>query len=319
MVDGLGWGIDWIIALQASGGAVFTQAMDAFTFLGSELFYLLVMPALLWCFNASLGVRLGVALLTSASLNSILKLAFGLPRPYWADSRIRALTIETSYGLPSGHAQNPIVLWGYLAYRLQRWWATALAVVLILAISFSRVYLGVHFPADVVAGGLIGALLLVAFVRLEAPVTDWFARHALRVRLVAAGLGSFGLTVLGWIVAQATSGRVIPAEWIENVLGETGSDFNAQSPEGVISAGGAMFGFSLGAVLLADWGRFHAAGGMGPRLARFFVGLFGVLALHLGLSGLLPDGEPLRFLRYALVGFWIAYGAPRVFVALRLA
>src|SRR3990172_840790 len=192
MGDGLGWGIDWIIALQESGGRLFPLAMDAFTFLGSEPFFLLVMPTLLWCIDASLGVRLGLALLTSACVNSILKLAVGLPRPYWVDTRVRALTIETSYGLPSGHAQNAVVLCGYLPYRLRRWWATALAVGLILAISFSRVYLGVHFPADVVAGWLIGALLLVAFVRLEAPVTDWFARHALRVRLVAAGLGSFG-------------------------------------------------------------------------------------------------------------------------------
>ena len=319
MVEGLGWGTEWIIDLQASGSALLTQAMNAFTFLGSELFYLLVMPAVLWCVNASLGVRLGLALLTSVGLNSLLKLAFGLPRPYWVDSRVRALTIETSYGLPSGHAQNAVVLWGYLAVQLRRWWVTALMVVLILAISFSRVYLGVHFPSDVVSGWLIGALLLVAFVRLEGPVTDWFAKHTLRVRLVAAGFGSFSLTALGWIAARATSERVIPAEWIENILRETGSGFNAQSPEGVISAGGALFGFSLGAVLLTDWGKFHGAGGMGPRLARFFFGLVGVLALHLGLSALLPDGEAFRFLRYALVGFWIAYGAPRAFVALRLA
>jgi len=319
MVGGLGWGIEWIVSLQAAGGAVSTQVMNLFTFLGSEWFYLLVMPALLWCVSASLGLRLGLLLLTSACVNSILKLTFGLPRLYWVDSRVRALTVETSYGLPSGHAQNAVVLWGYLAYRLRRWRATILALALIAAISFSRVYLGVHFPADVAAGWLIGGLLLVLFVLLEEPVAGWFARHSLGTRLLVAGMGSFSLTVLGWIALQATAGREIPAEWIANILAATESGFTAQSLSDVISAGGALFGFSLGAVLLAHWGQFDAKGSAWLRLTRFFVGLAGVLALDIGLTAFMPDGEAFRFLRYGLVAFWIAYGAPRVFVALRLA
>ncbi len=319
MVGGLGWGIDWIVGLQAAGGTLFTQAMNVFTFLGSGWFYLLVMPALLWCVSASLGLRLGLLLLTSVSVNSILKLAFGLPRPYWVDSRVQALTLETSYGLPSGHAQNAVVLWGYLAYRLRRWWATILAAALILVISFSRVYLGVHFPADVAAGWLIGILLLGAFILLEQPVSRWLAGRALGTRMLAAGLGSFSPMVLGWAVWQATAGREIPAEWIANILAATGSGFTAQSLGDVVSAGGALFGFALGAVLLTDWGRFDAKGSAGIRLTRFFVGLAGILILQLGLSAVLPDGDAFRFLQYAIVGFWIAYGAPRVFVALRLA
>src|SRR3990172_2483279 len=147
--------------------------MESFTFLGAELFYLLVMPALLWSYDASLGTRLGLALLTSASLNAVLKVAFALPRPFWVDGRVRALSIETSFGLPSGHAQNAVVLWGYLAVQVRHWWATIGALVLIAAISFSRVYLGVHFPGDVLTGWILGALFLALFVALEKPAALW--------------------------------------------------------------------------------------------------------------------------------------------------
>ena len=53
-------------------------------------------------------------LLISAGLNEWVKDLFKLPRPFWIDPKL-GLSVETSYGLPSGHAQNAVVLWGYLA------------------------------------------------------------------------------------------------------------------------------------------------------------------------------------------------------------
>ena len=317
----LQWGTDWIAALQGGGGNSVTQAMHSFTFLGSELFYMLVMPAVLWCFSASLGIRLGLALLTSAGLNAVLKLAFGLPRPFWVDTRLRALTVENSFGLPSGHAQNAVVLWGYLAYRARRWWATVGALLLILAISLSRIYLGVHFPADVVAGWIVGGLILIAFILLEKPVDVWLHRRRLPYRLLAVALGSLGLLGLGWLAGQAALGRTLPPEWAANFDRAVGGTmtFAPASLENIVAGSGALLGFAVGAVLLDDWGRFSKGRGGWLRAARFFVGLVGVLALQLGLNALLPEGQAFRYVRYSLLGLWISYGAPRVFVALRMA
>jgi membrane-associated phospholipid phosphatase len=312
----LQWGTDWIVALQG-GGWLATQAMHAFTFLGSELFYMLVMPTVLWCFSTSLGLRLGLALLTSTCLNTVIKLACGLPRPFWIDARVRALSVETSFGLPSGHAQNAVVLWGYLAYRLRRWWITLLVILLILGISFSRIYLGVHFPGDVVIGWIIGGLLLVLFIVLEDPVARWLERRRLSVRLAAAVAFSLGLLGLGWLAAQAAAGRVLPPEWAVNFARATGgAEWRPFSMTDLISGTAALMGFGVGAVLLADWGQFRNERRGWWRAARFLVGVIGVLALQVGLDALLPGGEAFRFARYALVGLWIAYGAPRLFVAL---
>jgi len=304
------WQIEWIVAVQAAAGAPWTQLAQAFSFIGTEYFFLLVMPAILWCYDAPLGVRAGLALMTSATVNGILKLAFHMPRPQWIDARVQALAEETSYGLPSGHAQNSVVLWGYLAYRIRRWWATLGAVVLILGISFSRIFLGVHFPTDVLGGWIVGAVILALFVWLEDPIARWLKSRPLGMRLVVVALGSISLLGIGWLVLQGTSPG---GPW------PFGPEASPHAIQGLIPPTAALFGLALGAVLLADWGKFDGRlGGVGKRAGRLAMGLGGVALLYIGLNLLLPEGQLWRFLRYGLVGFWIAYGAPRVFVAARL-
>lgn len=93
-------------------------------------------------------------------LNGILKMGFDRPRPQifeWA-------THASSSSFPSGHAMGSAIVYAtvaYLAARLQRrWWSRLLtltsAAALILLIALSRLYLGVHYPSDVIAGMVIG-------------------------------------------------------------------------------------------------------------------------------------------------------------------
>ena len=107
------WGIGLILILQSIPGL--TLLMQFFTFLGNEPFYLFILPAIYWCLDPRLGRRLALILVLSNSLNGLLKIAFHLPRPAWIDPRIKVLSLEKSYGLPSGHAMNAVALWGYLA------------------------------------------------------------------------------------------------------------------------------------------------------------------------------------------------------------
>ena len=94
------------------------------------------------------------------ALNLILKMGFNRPRPAIFIPEVRAV----SSSFPSGHAMSAAIVYGtvaYLAARLhKRRWARALimflALVVILLICISRLYLGVHYPSDVVAGVSIG-------------------------------------------------------------------------------------------------------------------------------------------------------------------
>jgi membrane-associated phospholipid phosphatase len=319
----LSWGIPVTTWLQGLGGWL-TAPMKFFTFLGTEEFYLIVMPAILWCFDAWLGVRLGLILLASDGLNGALKLAFGWPRPYWVSDQVRALASEASFGLPSGHAQNALALWGRLAAGIRRRWATWAAIALIVLISLSRLYLGVHFPTDVLGGWIAGGILLWAFLRLDGPASRWLGGLSPAGRVGTALAASLVVLGVQYGIFLLTQGRPIPPEWAERALAATGEAIAPRSLEGMIATSGLIFGFGAGAGLLSAWGRFDAHGPWLKRLARFVIGIVGVLAIWLGLRLVFPGGEEplalaLRYLRYAAAGFWVAYLGPRVFAWLRLA
>ncbi len=84
-----------------------------------------------------------------------------------------ALYTPGDYSFPSGHATTAVVFFGFLAYYLahrrahgRRIWIYAAATLLMLLIGVSRVYLGVHYPSDVLAGFMLGALWLWIGIKL---------------------------------------------------------------------------------------------------------------------------------------------------------
>ncbi len=135
-------------------------------------------------------------LLISNGLNTPLKFLFHSPRPYWIDPNIVALSSETSFGMPSGHAQMAASIWGTLAASLKRRWLTIVLIFMILMIGISRIYLGVHFTSDVLVGWAIGVLLLVVFLSLEKRVAAWFTRKNTEERIVYSIAISFVFILL---------------------------------------------------------------------------------------------------------------------------
>jgi membrane-associated phospholipid phosphatase len=319
MSNWLEWGIPIMAWLQGLGAGL-TAPMRFFTFLGQEEFYLLVMPAILWSFDAKLGFRIGLVLLTSAGLNGVLKQAFGWPRPYWVSGQVRAMSTETSFGMPSGHAQNSLAVWGCLAKGIGRGWAYLGLGLLVLLISISRLYLGVHFPADLLGGWLAGGLLLWAFLRFEEPVRIRLARLPAGVQIVIVFLTSYVLVVLGQLIAGF--GPSILPDWVLGAASAAPESeaIDPRDVSGIISSAGALFGLGAGGVSLFAWGGFDAGGVWWKRTLRFLFGVIGVAALFFGLKAVFPpDVQALRYLRYAAVGYWVSYLGPRAFVTLRLA
>jgi membrane protein DedA with SNARE-associated domain/membrane-associated phospholipid phosphatase len=104
----------------------------------------------------------------SAVLNHLLKGLFARPRPHFE----HPLLVETSYSFPSGHAMESFVVYGMLAYfavLALRTWESRVGVVcgaalLVVLIGFSRMYLGVHYLSDVLAGYAAGAVWLSALI-----------------------------------------------------------------------------------------------------------------------------------------------------------
>jgi membrane-associated phospholipid phosphatase len=288
----LDWGTTTILWFQQ-----FSPTLDlpfkVFTLMGEEVFFTLLVFSVYWCIDKRTGVRLAILFLLSGYINTVAKVLASQPRPFEYNSRVRKLFEADGGGFPSGHTQNTVVIWGELAFRFRKSWLWLIALFLMLLVPISRVYLGLHFPTDLLGGYLLGFSLLLLCQWLEPGVAVW--------------LKSKGLT---W---QLSISLALPALMI--LL------FPSNEKNGLI-AGATLMGMGAGFVLEQHFVKFQSGGIRWKQVARFLLGAAVSFTLWQGLRftfvGLQP--EPLyRFVRYGFVGLWGALGAPWVFVKLGLA
>ena len=306
-----------IEAIQAVGWL--ELPMQVITQLGSEVFFLLSVSLLYWCVNSRLGIRVALILLLSTSLNSVLKLAFASPRPYWFRGPGEIGEMEASFGLPSAHAQSAAAVWGLIAKWQRQGWIKIVALLLIFLIGLSRLYLDVHFLIDVLTGWLVGAVVLLLFSRFAQPVAQWFQRYRLKQQMAIALISSLLLLLPSLLVAQIREIWQFPLPWMERLqqISPEASPppFSLEMP---VSVAGSWFGLVIGLLWLSQRQPWDPKGTLQTRFYRYLVGIVVAVALWAGLSALFPDGSTplayiLRYLRYTLVGGWIAAGAPIVF------
>lgn len=322
------WGIGLVVLLQRLSPGL-DQGMRFLSFLGREEFFLGFTAFLYWCVNPAWGLRALAALLLSDSVNGVLKWAAHEPRPYWMSPQVKALSIESSYGMPSGHAQTGAAYWGMLATLIRRPWAWPAAAVLVLAISVSRLYLGVHFPHDVAAGWIIGALLLFLYLRIEPRLGAWLPARPLAAQVGMAFAASAVLVVIGLLVRAGLAGTMDPAAWAAQAAAAVPQSPGApaidpRSLAGPVATWGAVFGVGTGWALARRFARFDAGGPWPSRLIRLGLGLVFLLALRVGLGVVFPSGPDataliLRYIRYAIMGCSAIWLAPWLFLRLGLA
>jgi len=266
----LPWGTRVILALQSGSHAPLDLFFTGITVLGTEGFYMLLLPVLVWCLDKKLGLQVALLVLSSTYVNEALKALFQSPRP--DPEIVRWVVSAGGWGFPSGHAQTTTALFGFLVLRLRpRRWATALWLVPPL-VSLSRVYLGVHYPHDVVGGILVGlALVALSHWVLEGRVARWWERLGSGEQVGLLGLATVGLAVL-----------------------------NLSSH--AVTAMGALLGVGCGAL----WERRAVCTVVGTSVGKQALKLAAGLVFLLLLYGLgkllLPDISALRFLRYAILG-----------------
>lgn len=135
--------------------------MPAVTVLGDGGVFWILLAAVLLIFRKTrrFGIAMAAALIVDVILcNAVIKLAVGRVRPYDINTAVQLLTSKPSdSSFPSGHTAASFAgAFALLFSKCRRFWIPA--VVLASLIAFSRVYLYIHFPTDVIAGVLVGLI-----------------------------------------------------------------------------------------------------------------------------------------------------------------
>jgi len=315
------FGINLIQSLQKLSPAL-DGIMETGSVIGTPEFFLVLLPFIYWSIDRRIGIRTMLVLFSFDFINASLKVLFHQPRPYWLGG-VKPLSIagtEGTYGIPSGHSGRTLAVSGYLATQIKRNWLWTIAVLYILLVGISRLYLGVHFPQDVLGGWILGIFVIWAVIKWEGVIREWLTDKSLSTQIVLGFLIAMGMVLIGFVVRFIVAGTPDPAEW---------SAYNAEARTVThfFTIAGVVFGAIAGYALMRPYARFDPKGVWVKRGIRYLLGIIVLLVLFFGLdiafAVLAPDestlGYILRFLRYAFATFWTTFLAPWLFLKTKLA
>jgi hypothetical protein len=290
--------------------------MEFFSFCASEEFFMLVVPVLYWCVDSAVGMRVGVVVMMSSSVVDIAKMACQLARPYWLFPKVDTYALETSFGLPSGHTQKAVAVWATLAASFRKKWLWILSILMIALIALSRIYLGVHFLSDILAGLVVSILFLVVYLKLEAPVVRWAKNQSLWKIALLSLIICLAPILIAAAIRDANTGWLVPAAWLV-------TDIDPFSLEGILTLNGTLFGMLFGYAWIKRKGGFKVPGTPVQLVLRYALGVAGVFIIRYGLKFIFPEtldifGYALRFIRYGSIGLWVTGLAPLLFIKLKL-
>jgi membrane-associated phospholipid phosphatase len=317
----------WITTTFQNMGEWMTPIMEFFTLLGYPQAYMVIIALIYWSVNREAGLRMALFLPVVSCLNSILKQAFHAPRPYWVDPGIKAIRVSNGFGMPSGHAQGATV-WLYAAAMLRRRWFWVVTIIVVFLVGVSRIYLGVHFSTQVLAGWLIGIVVIILFVRYESAFLGWFLNRKLSSQLWFGLLISLIFMTLGGFFVMLLSSWEMPAEWIVNAsddLAGTGeSILSSMGLAAVAGNTGGFLGVSVAALLLHRRNGFQVKGEWWKRLLRSFAGLLMFVILYMAVRLAEPEQSTewlyviWRFGGFFIISFSAIYLIPLLLIKVGL-
>ena len=235
------------------------------TMCGEQIVLISIIAVIYWALDKKFGEYIAYSVLTSVLLNNTIKDIFKMKRPI-GEKGIRTLREQTAtgYSFPSGHTQSASSFYGAIAIYLKKRAMDIIATIMIILIGFSRLYLGVHYPKDVIVGGILGILTSLICYKLY----NKFENKML-------------LYVITFVI-------FIPALTFAH-----SADF--------IKGMGTYLGFIIGIYIEKKYVNFSVETSNGNKIIRVLLGVLILLVLQVGLKYILPGGTIFSFIRYLLI------------------
>ena len=286
----LSWQVDLLHWIETLRHPVLDQLFLLLTRLGEEEIVIIFLAWLYWNWNKLMTVKATYAFSLVLLLNIGLKDLFDVPRPFDYDPTLTTaheiyheeVEAGLGYAFPSGHATIGAGWMTAVASLLQKRWIWIVAGVGMTLVALSRLYLGVHYPLDVVIGVGLGISVVIYGQHLYQRVANQYLLLGLPL-LIIVPFGFFGL----------------------------GEDF--------FKAYGLYIGFAVGLLLERRYDWLQPAKNKAMKWVRFLLGIVLVLAFQQGLKLVFPEGDLfLATVRYFFVGLMLYGGAPAVFKVLKI-
>lgn len=195
--------MEFLYFLEDLRNPVLDFMMQLLTHLGEETVFMAVAMFFLWCVDKYKGYYLLTIGFLGAQINQLLKVTFRIPRPWVRDPNFTvvesAVPEATGYSFPSGHTQSAVGTFGGIARWTKRRWLRTVCIIICVLVPITRMYLGVHTPADTLTSVLIAGLLIFALYPLMHKATE----HPKGMQILLAVL-------LVWSVGQVLFMELFP-------------------------------------------------------------------------------------------------------------
>lgn len=281
--------MEFLKILQNYRSPLFDSIFLLLTKFGEETILILIICTLYWCINKDLAYRLSFCFFGTGLSVQVLKITFRIPRPFILDPSIKpvqkAVRTATGYSFPSGHTQGATAVYTTTAVHAKKLSHRIVYGLLILCVMFSRMYLGVHTPADV--------------------FTSFFLTFSLSI-LINQGITKLDLLnthlkETGLLLLLLSAAAAIYSIYLLN----HGYITTAYATD-CCKAAGAGIGFAVGWYTESLYIKFNPTTvKTWIQPIKLLIGIATVLVLKTGLKALLGPSILANFIRYSILVFFI--------------
>ena len=262
------------------------------TTLGEQTAFIAMVLLIFWCCSKKSGYALMLVGFLGTLINQVLKLSFRIPRPWVKDPNFTivesAREAATGYSFPSGHTQSSVGTFGSICYSFKNKIVRIVTLLLCILIPLSRMYLGVHTPADVIVS-IIVAVVLIFTVH---PILDKIYGTKYGMYAASAVFIALSIAFMIFVLAFPFPDNMDPHNYQSGVK-------NAYMMIGVSCA------FPIVYFVDSRFSRFETAAPIAVQIVKYVLGLVIALALLEGLKLVFPSSGALygvfRAVRYFTV------------------